>query len=1021
MKLRDSALARIVVFMLTIFAALAALEVIRFVFNNLDAEIEKRITAQNEMKDNVSRLPHSLLTLEAELANLIAANDQMDIQTSIDNINKSISTINSSITSIESFDEKERKSSSASHVKFGSTRIDGAIAKLRNSLAALLAFTKKIERFKAKERDSSINGAKTAELTKAHILRQFPWVLRRLNQDAAVLAIKADQDATETITKLSENRQVHAFWRLITRATVILVVCALSLVLCRQVIHDHKKLAAANKNIDRMLQSIPVGIMLISEDKIVRGVNDEILQLLEANDVDEIVGASCTELFKLDNDQVHKCPFKNNEDPEKPLTNHMKLRTLKGNSVPVIQTAAPIIVNGARLMLESFVDISYQTEYNEKLEMAASRWQETFDAIRDMIAVIDKDMRIVACNKAMKEAFPELEKEHPQCHSIIHGLCEPIDGCVGCETFKTGQLASTEIFERHIGDRWIDARTFPVKDADGEVTQIIHTFRDITDLKEAESELIKAKNAAEKANEAKSLFLSMMSHEIRTPMNGVIGMTELLAQTSLDEEQKDFVKTIQLSGEALLSIINDILDYSKIESGKLELERHPFDVIKLVEDSVELMSIRAADKNLDLLYFVEPDTPIFILGDPLRLRQILINLIGNALKFTEEGEVLLSVKPESEPGESDGNLKLRFSVKDTGIGISEEGKKRLFRDFSQVDSSTTRKYGGTGLGLAICKRLSKLMGGDIEVESVEGEGTTFSFTIETEAVEREPRPHHCHNVPELMNLDILLVDDNETNLKILASQTSNWGMNPTPVDSGAKALLELKRKKFDAVITDLHMPEMDGVSLAREIRAIPENESLKLILLSSANEPPDTETRKTLFDAVLHKPSKQSRLFDTLVNLCASVDDTENNDSRASAPASTPPAETAEPSSDIKILVAEDNLINRKLADKLFEKLGYAASFAENGLEVLKMLEENSYDLVFMDCQMPEMDGYDATKAIRKLESEKKDTPIIAMTANAMNGDRDICIAAGMNDYISKPIKLNELKSKINKWASEGS
>jgi len=530
---------------------------------------------------------------------------------------------------------------------------------------------------------------------------------------------------------------------------------------------------------------------------------------------------------------------------------------------------------------------------------------------------------------------------------------------------------------------------------------------DVTESVEVKETLRKAKEAAEDATRAKADFLASMSHEIRTPMNGVIGMAELLAGTELNTEQREFVEIIRASGDSLLTIINDILDFSKIESQKMELEEKPFEIRTCIEETFDLVSTKAAEKKLDLLYFIKPDVPVSIYGDITRLRQILVNLVNNAIKFTEKGEIYIEVDRLTKRRNS---IALKFSVRDTGIGIPEDKQNRLFKSFSQVDSSTTRKYGGTGLGLAICKQLSELMGGNIWVESEEGKGSTFHFTILEKPAPQVSKTYLADKVPELKGKHILIVDDNETNRLILLLQCKQWGLIPKTVSSGLEALEELKRNtKYDLAILDMQMPEMDGLELGKKIRGMKKTEKLPLLMLSSLGVNPSLEN-DNIIDLFLPKPVKQSNLFDAIMK-CLGEEAIEKFTQSHIKQLD----ETLADKIPLNILVAEDNAINQKLALKVLEKMGYAAQIASNGVKVLKALESQKYDLIFMDVQMPEMDGLEATARI--IEKYTEDRPrIIAMTANAMQGDKERCLEAGMDDYISKPIRFAEINRVINKW-----
>jgi len=528
------------------------------------------------------------------------------------------------------------------------------------------------------------------------------------------------------------------------------------------------------------------------------------------------------------------------------------------------------------------------------------------------------------------------------------------------------------------------------------------------ELKISNQVAIDARQEAERAAQAKSIFLATMSHEIRTPMNGVMGMTSLLTETTLNEEQRDYVNVISTSGEALLNVINDILDYSKIESGHLDLEEQNFELLKCIEDVIDLFTKRAAVQKLDLLYEIDHNLPEILIGDGFRLRQILINLVSNAMKFTRQGEVHLSVKQVA----AEGNMvTILFEIRDTGMGIPEEKLSKLFKPFSQVDSSNTRKFGGTGLGLVISEKLVNLMQGTISVKSKQNEGTVFSFTINTVAGTAEPQIAAFNDPSQNAGKKVLVVDDNHTNLRILRGQLELWNFIPTICNSPLEALEILSSAvSFDLVITDMQMPDMDGVDLAQKIRE--SYAALPIILLSSVGDE-SKHKYPNLFSAVLNKPAKTKQLRG-VIHQTLHLQTTAKQAKETAATILKPDFAISYP---LQILLAEDHPINLKLAMKILNKLGYDPDFAQNGREAVEMYTHKNYDLILMDVLMPEMDGLEATRIIRS--SSGIQPKIIAMTANVMSEDKNACFVAGMDDYLSKPLHIAALLDLLTRTSVE--
>ncbi len=557
---------------------------------------------------------------------------------------------------------------------------------------------------------------------------------------------------------------------------------------------------------------------------------------------------------------------------------------------------------------------------------------------------------------------------------------------------------------------WLLTTKVPLYDKNGRVTGVAGIGRDITHLKKTQEEMQKATEAAEAASRAKSEFLANMSHEIRTPLNGVMGMTDLALDTELTAEQREYLETVKMSGDSLLTVINDILDFSKIEAGKIDLENIDFNLRESLETTLKTLALRADEKGLELLCEVAPGVPEIVRGDSSRLRQIVVNLVGNAIKFTDVGEVAIKVQLESREG---SECVCQFTVADSGIGIPEDKRESIFDPFSQADTSTTRKYGGTGLGLTISTRLVRMMGGKIWMESEMGSGSQFHFTVRLGVADAKEIRLGTIAPPEILRgVRVLVVDDNRTNCRILEGMLTRWLMKPTSVNGGAAALAQLSAAReegepYNLILTDMHMPDMDGFALVEQIRHKPELATATIMMLTSAGHRGDAARCQELgVSAYLLKPIRQSELREAVARVLGARE----HDGAIPLITRFSLQDAREPDAYLSVLLAEDNLVNQRLVVRLLEKRGHRVVVAGTGLEALQALEKESFDLVLMDVQMPEMDGLEATAAIREKEkSNGRHQPVVALTAHAMKGDREKCMAGGMDGYLSKPIRPQEL------------
>jgi PAS domain S-box-containing protein len=757
----------------------------------------------------------------------------------------------------------------------------------------------------------------------------------------------------------------------------------------------------------------------------------------------------------ITNDYAAPSPYKKGfPEGHVPVVRHMNIPIFEGDRIVAVAGVGNKSTNydisdlrQLKLLMDGLWRIVTRKQTEEALRESEAKMKAITDSAQDAILMIDQQGKITYWNPAAERIFGYSRDEALGCD---------LHQCIAPERYHEGCRAAFPEFQS-TGRGAIVGRTLELQACrkDGQEITVslalssvqvkgawhaVGIMSDVTDQKKAEEKLrstmeeLEAANnnlsvaisranemafEAQTANIAKSQFLANMSHEIRTPMNGVIGMTGLLMDTDLSDEQRLYCETIQSSGDALLSVINDILDFSKIEAGKIELEELDFDIRNTVEDTAELLAIRAHEKQLEFTCRIDPCVHTYLRGDPGRLRQVLVNLGGNAIKFTSHGEVAFDVRPADEV---DNGVKIYFEVRDTGIGIPRNKINLLFNAFQQVDASTTRRFGGTGLGLAISKRLVELMGGEIGVESVEGQGSTFWFTAvfgnsESDRIDETPLR------ADIRGVRILAVDDNATNRLILSEQLGSWGMRHTEVSDSVEALDKLHAAfnagdPFRIVVTDMQMPGLDGESLGKAIKADPALYDTILIMMTSRGKRGDAKRLHSLgFSAYLTKPVKQSQLHDCLATVLGRCAKPEKTPFSALVTRHTLNEERRRMA---RILLVEDNLTNQQVTLRILEKLGFRADVANNGREALEALEKTPYDLTFMDVQMPVMDGFAATRAIRagQARGQIPKMPIIAMTAHAMKGDRERCIEAGMDDYIAKPFLPKTLAEILDKWLS---
>ncbi len=772
--------------------------------------------------------------------------------------------------------------------------------------------------------------------------------------------------------------------------------------------------------IERIINVVPARIFWKDKNLVFMGCNEIFARDAGYTDPEEIIGKDDfqmvwrdqAELYRNDDRQVIESGRSKILIEEPQTTPEGKTITNLTNKIPLRNSQGEIIG-----VLGTYMDITERKQAEKEIYL----YGQALKSINEAVYIADMENKIIYINEAFTNIYGYTREEMiGKTIEIIRSAKNPSEVIkeILSKTMAGGWQGELLNRRKDGGEFPIFLSTSVVLDDKGESMGFVGTAVDITDRVRAKKELQNAKETAEALTRLKSDFLANMSHEIRTPMNGVIGMTGLLMDTELTNQQREYAEMVKISAESLLTIINDILDFSKIGADKIELEILDFDLRTTLEDLNDMMAISANRKGLELVLFIDPDVPSLLQGDPGRLRQVLTNLMSNAIKFTQHGEVALLITLESE---KKTEATIHFAVRDTGIGIPANKVNGLFEAFTQADVSTTRKFGGTGLGLSITKSLVELMGGQIGVDSETGKGSTFWFTVslKKQTAQKKLEQTIKSEIPSsLAGTRILAVDDNDTNRKVLAGMLTSWKCEYDLASDAQSAFDKLKeaadkKTPYQIAILDMLMPEINGATLGKMIKANRTIKETALVMMTSAGERGDAERlKKAGFTAYLTKPVKQSQIYNCLITILGQKTNTKILDK----PIITRHSIADDRKQKIRIMLAEDNIINQKVALKILENLGYHADAVANGKEALNALETLSYDLVLMDVQMPEMDGFEATKKIRDSESAFRNLPVIAMTAQAMKGDREKCLKAGMDDYVSKPVRPQELEEVIKKW-----
>ena len=807
-----------------------------------------------------------------------------------------------------------------------------------------------------------------------------------------------------------------------------------------------REIADQQRLLQTLIDAIPDAIFVIDAERRFRALNRGAAYTFD-RPVDDIIGRTPDDLFPPDVAAAFRQDDRDAIASPQPLhrtehefdmpdgkraqvlTTRVALRDAAGEVTGIVGVSRDVTATKAA---EAEILAARDAAEAREREAEDSRrmLRAVIDVIPDRIYVLDRDARFLMRNQA------GISDTHLTNPDDIVGLTEfdiapreyaEMSQADNLQVMESGEpILNKE--EPRPGARWFATTKVPLHDGEGEVIGLVGVSRDVTARKETELRLIEARDTAEAATRAKSEFLANMSHEIRTPMNGVIGMTSLLLDTPLDREQRDFVETIRTSGDALLTIINDILDFSKIEAGMLSLEIQPFELRTCIEAALDLVAQAASEKGVELAYLIEDGVPRTVKGDVTRVRQVLVNLLSNAVKFTPEGSVCVRVHAAPPDAEAGARTQIHFAVEDTGIGIPADKLDLVFESFSQADASTTRQFGGTGLGLTICRRLTDMMGGAMSVESEPGQGSTFRFSIDAEVAASERRVFLRRDQPILEGRRVLIVDDNEVNREILTKLSSRWRMVSDEARSGAEAIravgeAEAEGRPYDLILLDMQMPEMDGLEVARQIHR--EDGPVMVMLTSISREGGlREEARAAGVHRVLYKPAKPSQLYDALIDAFDGYPTAEPippGSERPSAWIARPAPATLE-AAPLRILLAEDNVVNQKVALRLLDRLGHSADVVSDGAEALAAVERraragSSYDVVFMDVQMPEMDGLEASRRIRASATITDQPWIVSLTANAMEGDREACLAAGASDYLPKPVQLDSMREALERAA----